>query len=168
MSIVYKSTYGWDSTLYKIIFISVICFSVCSLPLKPPSVVDETRNTKNLKEKLKASVLSTNLKSIVRREYARYFNGSLFNSTVDDDLSHECLLGPSQYYIWWLDSHGNVRPGLNTRNAIALDLSNKGLIERNLPSFVSLDKNHVCLYRVFQIKMDCYPFNHFFCRFLPF
>lgn len=155
-----KIVYQWEITLFKIILLYLVSVSVCSLPIKPSaiSVVDkkaETFDSRNvtkefldarqysLKGKLKYSVLSANLKSIVQREYARYFNRSWLNGDDEDDLLHECLLGSSQYYLWWLDINGSVRPGLNSKNDIVLDLSNKGLSERNLSNFVSSNKNHV-------------------------
>lgn len=157
-----KSTYQpWEKTLlFNIVLVYLVSDSVCSLPIKPPLISDvnhivevsDPRNItkefvderQNLRKKIKHHVLSANLKSIVEREYAKYFNNSWLNSDNEDNLQHECLLGPSQYYLWWLDANGSVRPGLNSKNVIALDLSNKGLSERNLSRYSSPDKTHVC------------------------
>lgn len=135
----------WDIILRRIVFVSlVIAISIDALPVQQPdkAAVPTTAFT----DKIIQGVLSANLKSIVQREYARYFNTSWINRT--DDLTHECLLGPSAYYLWWLDSFGSVRPGLNTKTTIALDLSYKNLSERNLTDIfqsvaASSDKNHV-------------------------
>lgn len=122
---------------------------MCSYPIRDPEVTetrseeDDKRSNYGLGGKLKDTVQTESLQWIVQWEYARYFNSSLINGSAEDNLSHECLLGPSHFYLWWLDIYGNVRPGLNTQESVALDLSNKGITERNISIFVSADKNQV-------------------------
>lgn len=159
MLIFLKNTYQWKVTLFKIFLLILVSATVCSFPITvpiSPTTVSEAKNyapdiiqdikeeivhaaEKKLKTKIKYNVLSANLKSIVHREYQRYFNTSWLN---DDDPSHECLLGSSDFYLWWLDSSGHVRPSLSGKEENILDLSNM------MYSYDSCNISEVC-YLVF-------------------
>ncbi|XP_063698996.1 toll-like receptor Tollo [Culicoides brevitarsis] len=136
MRIFLKTTEKWDIILCRLalIFLAINISNALPLPDRPLSFPD-ANSTPSLRERVMQGVLKANLKSIVQREYARYFNTSWANRTND---AHECLLGPSQYYLWWLDSSGRIYPGLNTRTSVALDLSYKNLSERNLMELLQI------------------------------
>uniref|UniRef100_A0A336LB50 CSON006589 protein n=1 Tax=Culicoides sonorensis TaxID=179676 RepID=A0A336LB50_CULSO len=147
-----------------IIFYFLINIFVVSLPINSSRLLPsyENNNTSNESlniareiidespfnwtRRLKLKVLSANIKSVINREYEKYFNSSWFNRDSESDLSYECLLGPSLYYLWWLDSDGRIRPGLSSKHYCVLDLSNM-----NITSNSSLETYEVEKYEKVEI-----------------